>query len=1320
MKAVGATIAVVILLTSPSVRGQGNPVTNGGFEQLGPDGFAADWERVGGVTNGEVAVVDEGHRGRRALRLRRDAPEGILGLNRQWKQDSGEQGTMLSQLKGGIRFWYKLISSDDCSFEFYVIPMNADPVERTGSQRARLTLPPEHVGDGQWHQGAVKYDFTDNPKVKWVHISPRLRGGRGEMLLDDIEYVESIGPYLGLRDLEIAESEKQPGKRATITLKFKNTGDQPLSGGQARLEAPPGLRLDGAAEQPLPATAPDAEGQVQWTLVGARTKPCTVLVAAKGPQNEVTRRLELKPELQVTQLRPRTFALYTGETTDLELVLENTGHVIVTNVSAAVKLPPQVELVEGSPAAGLSALEPGRERVIKWPIKAVASSLSARIGALVHTGNAGTGTAHTRLVITVSPQDERYKFYRNPNRTTQRMQVAQLANDRVRVLFPPSTHGYGFGVLDAKVGGKWRTLAVLPHLTKFVYLDRRTGRQEHIFAPRSFTPGQVGERKQMQFQEQWTDPAGGVWLVTCAFAVTPDGDFIEAQYELSCDRARNLLLFEGPMVYAGERAFGRTKQNAIFPGLEWLEDGEVSSSALDIAPDHPHRIRYVPHPNMVTIPAMGVKAKEGVVGLLWDARQVWDGQHDRPAAVFASPDYFEGYNSHLMGLFLPSVPDWVEVNGREAATPYPLKAGKKLTLRAQIVLSAEADDSLAAMDRWFKLYGVPKPMPIPHGSWAEEIKFSAQAYMSSLWDEEERMWWTSKGGNPLMAKLARPVAYCYELFKAAQVVDDEKLDAAYRARAQEVLQLIGKEVKPSGPDLGFDFAGPVGPLTGLGARAAAQMRGQREDGSWRFDALTPRHGVFEGKDYRELGPHNAAEVGTCARTAYEVLRYARMTGDPAAYAAGRKALKFMQRFHVPRAAQVWEVPVHTPDILAAADAVDAYLEAYQIERRPEDLQAAIYWGRAGLPFLYMWNTDEFPFMRYASIPVFGATWFRGSWFGRPVQWNGLRHAYAVLKLADYDRSFPWKRVAQGITISCMYQQEQEGENVALWPDNISAIDAKKCAWIFAPAGINRVTYRLMGRDLEPQTVILGEGKERVHVNSGGDLSDAAWDGRELKFTVSYPRNESGFTLIAGLSRPEEVLLNGKPLAENEDLEQQAAHGWRYDEATGFGVVRLAADGKWDVVWRGAKPYRVSLIPKVARQIAFEFETTTEGWMAAHDLQALRVKDGVLTTRTTGGDPYMVRATVDVAGDDVPAIVIRMRVTDGNTGQFYWTTESSPTFAEDKTKRFETNTDGDWHEYRVELAGDKMWSGQRITAIRLDPTNGGTGAEVGVDWIRAAK
>jgi hypothetical protein len=120
---------------------------------------------------------------------------------------------------------------------------------------------------------------------------------------------------------------------------------------------------------------------------------------------------------------------------------------------------------------------------------------------------------------------------------------------------------------------------------------------------------------------------------------------------------------------------------------------------------------------------------------------------------------------------------------------------------------------------------------------------------------------------------------------------------------------------------------------------------------------------------------------------------------------------------VPRGAQTWEVPLHTPDILASAYMTRAYCLGYILSGRPEHLDQARYWAWTGVPFVYLVNPTEGEVGRYATIPVFGATDWKGSWFGRPVQWCGLVYASALHLLSRYDPDGPWAQVARGITLT---------------------------------------------------------------------------------------------------------------------------------------------------------------------------------------------------------------------------------------------------------------------------------------------------------------
>lgn len=61
---------------------------------------------------------------------------------------------------------------------------------------------------------------------------------------------------------------------------------------------------------------------------------------------------------------------------------------------------------------------------------------------------------------------------------------------------------------------------------------------------------------------------------------------------------------------------------------------------------------------------------------------------------------------------------------------------------------------------------------------------------------------------------------------------------------------------------------------------------------------------------------------------------------------------------VPRGAQTWEIPLHTPDILASAHLVRAYSFGYILSGRKSYLEQARYWAWTGVPFVYLVNPTD--------------------------------------------------------------------------------------------------------------------------------------------------------------------------------------------------------------------------------------------------------------------------------------------------------------------------------------------------------------------------
>ena len=212
------------------------------------------------------------------------------------------------------------------------------------------------------------------------------------------------------------------------------------------------------------------------------------------------------------------------------------------------------------------------------------------------------------------------------------------------------------------------------------------------------------------------------------------------------------------------------------------------------------------------------------------------------------------------------------------------------------------------------------------------------------------------------------------------------------------------------------------------AQQTAEIEGylgrQQPDGSFRY----------EGKYLR--GHFENTSSGACARPAAMLLDYARLTGDARALAAGVRTLEYMKRFCVPRGAQVWELSLHTPDQLASAYLVWAYVRGYELTRKQEYLAEARRWAASGLPFVYLWT--RYPVMLYATPPVYGATnWQAPNWMGLPVQWVGLVYAYALTMLAPYDHTLDWNQVARGILIAGEQMQYPDGSDRGLLPDSFT-------------------------------------------------------------------------------------------------------------------------------------------------------------------------------------------------------------------------------------------------------------------------------------------
>ncbi|MFA6546321.1 MAG: hypothetical protein WCS99_18025, partial [Limisphaerales bacterium] len=111
----------------------------------------------------------------------------------------------------------------------------------------------------------------------------------------------------------------------------------------------------------------------------------------------------------------------------------------------------------------------------------------------------------------------------------------------------------------------------------------------------------------------FTDHDAGHWKVTRTFTPTPDGN-ISVLARVVVDADRDVLYLPMFTLLPGLGSFGTNKTQALFAGVEYLEN-EPSSSTADL--NAPASDRQVPDTLKLTLPLMVVSAADRYVGLTW-------------------------------------------------------------------------------------------------------------------------------------------------------------------------------------------------------------------------------------------------------------------------------------------------------------------------------------------------------------------------------------------------------------------------------------------------------------------------------------------------------------------------------------------------------------------------------------------------------------------------------------------------------------------------------------------------------------------------------
>jgi hypothetical protein len=881
-------------------------------------------------------------------------------------------------------------------------------------------------------------------------------------------------------------------------------------------------------------------------------------------------------KLRITQLAPVRAVITAGQSVPIKVQVENQGRGSLAQGEAQVQL-----LGSDLTALSLSKLDPRETWQGRWDLKV--PPLAGLVSITAELRQSGNNSHLTNS----------FEVFASPRRQSSYL----IQNEFMQLEFVEEPDGYGYAHVLARQPAGWAPVATWRPLFHISHVTR-AGESDWVVHPRR--PSQTQEEKDsggqsIQFDEKRRDSDGVLWAWTCRVSLEPGRPVARLHYTWKAEQDRQVRALWGPHLYVGDGASGAAKTWGLFPGLEYLYGPEPSSNRRDFTPSLADR--RTPHPHKITAPLMAITVgphsasppenpgrffapdslkdrglvsaanstkavsnltSDVTIGLYWDPQQKWDGDHSGPSARFASPNFDQGMENHRLGLFLPSTPEFVAENTDRAATPYALPAGKTVSLDAALIVAP--GPATAALREWVHARGgLPAPNPWPR-DFQGALDVCRAGFLNTVWDEKSEKWrhcidW-APGHAPGFAAL---------LWADSQIA--AKAEARQQARTR--VDLAARNMlRDGGPGLfasqtachimQWEFPFLYGhlpeALNSIDGLIHELIQSQQPDGSWRY-----RPGDAQQAD---LGQTGDSVLGTCANRASTLLRYARITGDTAALAAGERALRFMENFRVPRGGQTWECPMYEPDILAAAYAIRAYHDAYRATANARWLHDAVYWAETGVPFVYLWTLPDKPMMLGATIPVFGSTFYRHTWLAVPVQWCGLVYSYHLWHLAQElergvslstDSPLPlaldfspadWKRLVELITVSALYQQFSDGQRVGAYPDSISGFERRNPAFL-NPEDILVNLLALQGHDPDVKTARIRRPNSDLVISSGAKIIAAAATPSGTQFQLQSVAGDPSHVLLAGL-KPERVLVDGQRLPRSTDPVRREP-GWWWDD-----------------------------------------------------------------------------------------------------------------------------------------------------------------------------
>jgi len=519
------------------------------------------------------------------------------------------------------------------------------------------------------------------------------------------------------------------------------------------------------------------------------------------------------------------------------------------------------------------------------------------------------------------------------------------------------------------------------------------------------------------------DSHGGKWEIRRTVRPSKQEGTLTVETELTVDKDRDIVHVPWLTIFPGLGTFGEKKYQGLFAGLEYLCD-EPSSSEADITtPDH---VRQVPDPVKITFPLMAVAHDGNYIGVIWEPSEA-------VSATFDSPDRIYNSGAHIMAMSGPAVGELRFENDFCAHTPLKLRANKSLKV-SMLIIGGRGKTIVPAVQHYVALKGLPD-VPEFEGGFSTAVDLLSHGWLDSKINENGLFRHAVWGDNFPAAPAADAAAFIEWL---AGHAENESL----RTRLDGVKGLALGRI-PSGQPFsgGVSHAHlPTAPLVfGRTYEFVQQRRNESLNLLKNFDADGIK--LYKPRETDYSRTHFAKHAnGLSGREMVSILEGATLSGEKELIAEALGLLDKQTALYadtVPRGAQTWEVPLHTPDILASAHMVKAYTLGYIISGDQEYLEQARYWAWTGVPFVYLYPPTAGRVGPYATIAVLGATnWKAPLWLGWPVQWCGLVYCSALHMLSECDPKGPWGKIAKGITATGLQMSwpRSDEERQGLLPD----------------------------------------------------------------------------------------------------------------------------------------------------------------------------------------------------------------------------------------------------------------------------------------------